>query len=186
MKHPPIFTPKAHNHLFALVDSRNLNPTDPTELSSLPDRDRSKPAQLTSHTKPLVSIWVGLGIGIIFSLAENRHVQAAATALEIANTRTLAAINPAVGSRQTLAQTDVCLAENSTPEAQVAVSLSEARLAQTHANLQKFQSDYNRHKLLASQGKVTPKQLETAKVAYDLAQLQKSSALRDCTTPKHS
>ena len=175
MKPTPIFTTAARKHQ---VHNHNL---------AIADRDRSKPAPLKAHTKPLVSICAGLGIGIIMtSLAENRQIQAAATALDIANTRIITATTPAVGGRQTLAQTDACIAENSTQEAQVALALSQAQLAQTHTNLQKFQSEYNRHKMLASQGKATPRQLQTAKVAYDLAQLQKSSALQDCNKSKHS
>ncbi len=128
------------------------------------DRDRSKPAQ----KKPPASIWIGLGIGIIIaSIAGDRYVQAKSTNLDIANTRTIAST-----------QGDVCIAQNPTQDAQVALALSEAHLAQTNTNLEKFQSDYSRHKTLALEGKVTPKQLQTAKTAYDLAQLQKSSALQ--------
>jgi hypothetical protein len=170
MKHTEISTTEANSHRVDNVDSRNLNAIPTTGLTSVTDRDRSKPLQLT----PPVSIWVGLGIGIILgSMVGNRYVQGTSTHLDIANTRIIATT-----------QGDVCIAPNpiqspkSIQATQVAFSLSQARLAQTDTNLQKFRSDYNRYQTLASQGKATDKQLQAAKVAYDFAQVQQSSALQ--------
>jgi hypothetical protein len=173
MKRTPLSTTAAHSHRVDRVDSRNLNPIPTTELTSVTDRDRSKPAQLTIPKTLLVSIWSGLGMGLIVaSIAGGRYGQATSTNLDIANTRIIAS-----------PQSDVCIAPDpiQVPKplqaAQVAFSLSQTHLVQADTNLQKFQADYSRYKTLASQGKVTDKQLQAAKAAYDLAQLQKSSAL---------
>jgi hypothetical protein len=173
MKHTPSSTTAANSHRIHNVDSCNLNPIPTNGLTSVTDRDRAKPAQLTLPKTLLVSIWSGLGIGLIVaSIAGSRYVKATSTDLDIANARIVAST-----------PSDVCIAPNPIqapkplPAAQVAFALSQAHLVQADANLQKFQSDYNRYKTLASQTKVTGKQLQAAKVAYDLAQLQKSSAL---------
>jgi F0F1-type ATP synthase membrane subunit c/vacuolar-type H+-ATPase subunit K len=179
MKHTPISTTEDNSHRVDNFDSRNLNAIGTTGLTSVADRHRSQPVQLTPPIKPLVSIWVGLGVGIIIasvglgigvitaSIAVDRDAQATSTDLDIANTRIIAST-----------QGDVCIAQDPIKEAQVALSLSQAHLVQANTNLQKFQSDYSRYKALASQGKATDKQLQAAKVAYNLAQLQKSSALK--------
>jgi hypothetical protein len=173
MKHIPISTTEANNHRADNGDSRNLNAIDRNGLTPVADRDRSKPAQLTLPKTPPVSIWVGLGMGIIVAgIVVGRYVPATSTDLDTANARIIAS-----------KQGDVCTAPSpiQSPEtiqaAQVAFSLSQTHLAQTGTNLQKFQADYSRYKSLASQGKATGNQLQAAKVAYDLAQLQKSSAL---------
>jgi membrane fusion protein, multidrug efflux system len=61
-------------------------------------------------------------------------------------------------------------------EAEVAVSLSQAQLVQARMNLSEFQAEYNNAKILTATGRVTRQQIETAKVAYELAKLQHSSA----------
>jgi hypothetical protein len=61
-------------------------------------------------------------------------------------------------------------------EAQVAVDLSQAQLAQARINLAKFQAKHDNAKILAAQGKVSRQAAATAKAAYKLAQLQHSSA----------
>ncbi|WP_310411026.1 hypothetical protein [Chamaesiphon sp. OTE_8_metabat_110] len=61
-------------------------------------------------------------------------------------------------------------------EAQVAVSLSQAQLAQARVNLSEFQAKHDRVKILSAQGKVSRKQTDLAVAAYKLAQLQHSSA----------
>ncbi len=151
-----------------------------TKLTSVADRDRSNPAQPTPPKKLLVSsIWVGLGIGIIVaSIAGDRYTQATSTDGNSANTRIIASTAPVIGGQKNLAQGGICLAENSKQDVRVALSLSQAHLVQANTNLQKFQSDYSRDNTLASQGKATRQQLQTAKAAYDLAQLQKNSALQ--------
>lgn len=69
-------------------------------------------------------------------------------------------------------------------EAQVAVALSQAHLAQARINLIEFQAKHDDSKILSQQGKVSRQQLDTAKAAYTLAQSQHRSALiglQECT-----
>jgi hypothetical protein len=61
-------------------------------------------------------------------------------------------------------------------DAKVAVSLSQAQLAQARMNLREFQAKHDKAKILAAQGKVTRKQADLAVTAYKLAQLQHTSA----------
>ncbi len=61
-------------------------------------------------------------------------------------------------------------------EAGVAVSRSQAQLVQSRINSTKFQSKHNNTKILHRQGKVSRQQLNTAKSAHKLMQLQQSSA----------
>jgi hypothetical protein len=61
-------------------------------------------------------------------------------------------------------------------EAQVAVSLSQAQLAQARINLSEFQAKHDSAKILSAQGKVSRKQADLAVAAYKLSQLQHSSA----------
>jgi hypothetical protein len=61
-------------------------------------------------------------------------------------------------------------------EAQVAVSLSQAQLAQARINLREFQAKHDTAKILSAQGKVNRQAATTAKAAYNLAQLQHRSA----------
>lgn len=58
----------------------------------------------------------------------------------------------------------------------VAVSLSRAQLAQSRINLVEFQAKHNNTKILYRQGKVSRQQVNTAKSAHKLMQLQHSSA----------
>jgi hypothetical protein len=61
-------------------------------------------------------------------------------------------------------------------EAKLAVSLSKAQLVQARINLIEFQAKHNNAKILSEQGKLSRKHADTAKTAYELAQLQHSSA----------
>ncbi len=61
-------------------------------------------------------------------------------------------------------------------QAKVAVSLSQAQLAQARKNLIEFQAKHNTAKILSEQGKVSRQQAALAVAAYKLAQLQHSSA----------
>jgi hypothetical protein len=61
-------------------------------------------------------------------------------------------------------------------EAKVAVQLSQAQLAQARINLIEFRAKHNSTKLLSAQGKVSRQHADTAKAAYELAQLQHKSA----------
>ncbi|AFY92698.1 hypothetical protein [Chamaesiphon minutus] len=70
-------------------------------------------------------------------------------------------------------------------DAQVAVSLSQAQLAQARINLSEFKAKHDKAKILSAQGKVSRKQADLALASYKLAQLQHSSAaigLRDSHT----
>jgi hypothetical protein len=70
-------------------------------------------------------------------------------------------------------------------EARVAVSLSQAQLAQARMNLCEFKAKHDKAKILAAQGKVSRKQADLAVASYKLAQLQHNSAaigLRDSHT----
>ncbi len=69
-------------------------------------------------------------------------------------------------------------------QAEVAVSLSQAQLAQARINLAEFTANHNKTKILSAQGKVSRQQAELALASYKLAQLQHSSAsigLQDTT-----
>ena len=69
-------------------------------------------------------------------------------------------------------------------QAKVAVSLSQAQLAQARINLTEFTAKHNKTKILSAQGKVDRKQADLALASYKLAQLQHSSAsigLQDST-----
>jgi multidrug resistance efflux pump len=61
-------------------------------------------------------------------------------------------------------------------EAKVAVKLSQAQLAQARINLIEFRAKHNSSKILSAQGKVNRQHADTAKAAYELAQLQHKSA----------
>jgi hypothetical protein len=61
-------------------------------------------------------------------------------------------------------------------QAKVAVSLSQAQLAQARINLIEFTAEHNKTKILSAQGKVDRKQADLALASYKLAQLQHSSA----------
>jgi hypothetical protein len=69
-------------------------------------------------------------------------------------------------------------------EAKVAVSLSQAHLAQARINLTESTAKHNKTKILSAQGRVSRKQADLALASYQLAQLQHSSAsigLQDST-----
>lgn len=168
-------TPASKNNRVDHIDSPNLNDHDQTGLV---DRDSPQSAQLKPSKKTLVSIWTGLGIVIIGAIIPGEYIQTTFTYLNIDNIRISASKILGTSDLPALAKGDACIAQNPVQDAQVALSLSQVHLAQANTNLQKFQSDYSHHKTLASQDKVTPKQLQAAKTAYDLAQLQKSSALK--------
>jgi hypothetical protein len=61
-------------------------------------------------------------------------------------------------------------------DAKVAVSLSQAQLAQARMNLTEFQAKHDSAKILSAQGKVSRQEADTAKAAYNLAQLQHNAA----------
>lgn len=60
--------------------------------------------------------------------------------------------------------------------AKVAVTLSQARLAQARTNLIEFRAKHGNAKILSAQGKVSRQHADTAKAAYQLAQSQHRSA----------
>jgi hypothetical protein len=61
-------------------------------------------------------------------------------------------------------------------EAKVAVTLSQAQLAQARINLTEFRAKHDSTKTLSAQGKVSRQHADNAKAAYQLAQLQHKSA----------
>jgi hypothetical protein len=61
-------------------------------------------------------------------------------------------------------------------QAKVAVSLSQAQLAQARINLTEFTAQHNKTKILSAQGKVSRQQADLALASYKLAQLQHSAA----------
>jgi hypothetical protein len=61
-------------------------------------------------------------------------------------------------------------------EARVAVELSQAQLVQARTNLIEFQAKHDNTKILARQGKVSPQQSDTTRIAIDLARSQHYSA----------
>jgi hypothetical protein len=69
-------------------------------------------------------------------------------------------------------------------QAEVAVSLSQAQLAQAQINLTEFTAKHNSAKILSAQGKVDRKQADLALASYQLVQLQHRAAaigLQDTT-----
>jgi hypothetical protein len=61
-------------------------------------------------------------------------------------------------------------------QAKVAVTLSQAQLAQARTNLIEFRAKHNSTKILSAQGKVSRQHADKAKAAYQLAQSQHKSA----------
>ena len=61
-------------------------------------------------------------------------------------------------------------------QAKVAVSLSQAQLAQARINLTEFTAKHNSAKILSAQGKVSRQQADLALASYKLGQLQHSAA----------
>ena len=61
-------------------------------------------------------------------------------------------------------------------QAEVAVSLSQAQLAQARINLTEFTAKHNSTKILSAQGKVDRKEADLALASYKLAHLQHSAA----------
>jgi hypothetical protein len=61
-------------------------------------------------------------------------------------------------------------------QAELAVSLSQAQLAQAQINLTEFTAKHNSAKILSAQGKVDRKQADLALASYKLVQLQHRAA----------
>jgi hypothetical protein len=61
-------------------------------------------------------------------------------------------------------------------QANVAVKLSQAHLAQARTNLSEFRAKHNNAKVLSARGNVSRQHADNAKAAYQLAQLQHKSA----------
>jgi hypothetical protein len=134
------------------------------------------------HKKGLM-ILVGLGIFVtsIFSFDDVRSTTTdlivAPAAPNVWSELTLATrniITPVeVKDRKSAIEAERLTIEN----ARVAVALSQAQLLQSQTNLIEFQSEYDLFKTLFEKGTVSRQQLDAAKAAYELAQVQKSHAL---------
>jgi hypothetical protein len=160
------------------------------------------PSTPPQQQKILVSTLTGVGVGlIVVSISGSCDAQATCTRRQVVGRSiALPLVAPIVSSESTsdggdlstTAQIDVKndrsaqlnSAQIALKEAQVAVSLSQAQLAQARINLIEFRAKHNSAKILSQQAKVSRQQADTAKAAYELAQLQHSSALtglQECT-----
>jgi hypothetical protein len=141
-----------------------------------------------------VSLWAGLGTGLLIVISmvdlgiyrSTRSSQVADLAID------LPLVTPIVSSKSTsdrgnLSTTAEVAAQQQPPiplqsahvnlkEAKVAVTLSQARLAQAQTNLSEFRAKHGNAKILSAQGKVSRQHADTAKAAYQLAQSQHHSA----------
>ncbi|WP_373542763.1 hypothetical protein [Chamaesiphon sp.] len=152
------------------------------------------PTTSPQHNKILVSILAGLGVGlIVVSISGSCDANSNCVPQVAQNPMGLPLVAPIVSSEPTSDRGDFSTparvkvkddrpaplqsAQIDRQEAQVAVSLSQAQLAQARINLIEFQAKYDSAKILAQQGQVSRQQLDTAKAAYNLAQVQHRAAL---------
>jgi hypothetical protein len=158
------------------------------------------PTNSPQQQKILIAILAGLGVGsIVVSISGSCDAQSICFR-QVADRSMLPLVAPIASSKSisdggdlsTTAGIDVKndrsarlnSAQIALKEAQVAVSLSQAHLAQARINLIEFRAKHNSAKILSQQDKVSRQQADTAKAAYELAQLQHSSALtglQECT-----
>jgi membrane fusion protein, multidrug efflux system len=152
------------------------------------------PTTSPQHHKILVSILAGLGFGLIF-VSISGSCDANSNCVSQANRAiVLPLVAPTVSSEPTSEQGDLSTtrvavkddrpvplqsAHVTLKEAQLAVSLSQTQLAQARINLIEFQAKYDSVKILSQQDRVSRQQLDTARAAIELAQLQHSLALMD-------
>jgi membrane fusion protein, multidrug efflux system len=136
-------------------------------MSSITSRQRKK----------VLMILAGLGIFVagMFSFDDVRS-----TTVDLApnNPIIVAPAAPTLATGNLTTQKSAIESERLTVEnARVAVALSQAQLLQSQTNLIEFQSEYDLSKTLFEKGTVSRQQLDTAKAAYELAQVQKGHAL---------
>jgi hypothetical protein len=141
--------------------------------------------KLPQQLKIPVSILAGLGVGILIVSTSDSCVVRSTRAPQVADRPIdLPLVAPTIVNSESTAAVEV---EDEQPirlnsarialkEARVAVSLSQAQLAQARINLIEFQAKHNKAKILSAQGKISRQHLDTAKAAYELAKLQHSSA----------
>jgi hypothetical protein len=174
-----IHIPITNSHQTNSNDCHNLNAGINNELASIENQDSSNSPPPALSNRILVSICAGLCIcAFVASNVSGSSVQAIPGTLDSINIKTNVPMPPVLDPHQTLAQSDVCVVQYSIEEAEIAVALSQAQLIQANINLQEFHYDYKRYSALALRGKVTKQQLVTATSAFNLAQLQKSSAIK--------
>jgi hypothetical protein len=157
------------------TDCRKLN----NRLAPIENQDSSNPPQPMLSNKILVSIYAGLCTCVfVASDLSKISVQAIPGNLDSINIQTNVSMPPVLDPRQTLVQSDVYVVQYSIEEAEIALALSQAQLIQANINLQGFHYDYKRYSALALRDKVTQQQLVAFASAFNLAQLQKSSAIK--------
>ncbi len=145
--------------------------------------------KLPQQLKIPVSILTGLGAGLlIVSISDAWIVRFSRVVPPVADrTIALPLVAPTIVSSESTAVATAVGVEDERPvrldsarialrEARVAVTLSQAQLAQARMNLIEFQAKHNQAKILSAQGKISRQQADTAKAAYELAKLQHSSA----------
>jgi hypothetical protein len=141
-----------------------------------------------------VSLWAGLGTALLVAIGmvdlgiyrSTRSLQVADLAIDLPLVTPIVS-RDSTSDRGDLSTTAGVTANKQQPiplqsahinlkEAKVAVTLSQARLAQARTNLIEFQAKHDNAKILSEQGKVSRHHADTAKAAYKLAQSQHSSA----------
>jgi hypothetical protein len=151
------------------------------------------PIKSPQQSKIPVSILAGLGSSLLaIGISESDLVRSSRSPQVVDRSIELPLVTPIVSSELTSDRSDRNItarvaAKKQQPsplqsahvnlkEAKVAVKLSQAQLAQARINLIEFRAKHNRTKILSAQGKVSRQQADTAKAAYELAQLQHKSA----------
>jgi hypothetical protein len=150
---------------------------------------------MTSKSPPPkipVSILAGLGTGLIIVSIFNLGIERSTRSPQVADrSLDLPLVTPIVSRNSTSDRGDLTTigvtankqqpiplqsAHVNLKQAKVAVTLSQARLAQARTNLIEFRAKHGNAKLLSAQGKVSRQHADTAKAAYQLAQSQHHSA----------
>jgi multidrug resistance efflux pump len=124
------------------------------------------------------------GIGIVGLVVAGFMHLPTSNSQSVDRTNDLPLVPPIVSSDPTSAQAaleqkqpvQLNSAQITLKQAEVAVSLSQAQLAQARINLAEFTAKHNSAKILSAQGKVSRKEADLALASYKLAQLQHSSA----------
>jgi hypothetical protein len=132
------------------------------------------------------------GVGIVGLVVAGLMHLPASNSQSVDRTNDLPLVPPIVSSDRTPEQADLKqkqpvrlnAAQITLKQAEVAVALSQAQLAQARINLTEFTAKHNSAKILSAQGKVDRKQADLALASYKLVQLQHRAAsigLQDTT-----
>jgi multidrug resistance efflux pump len=124
------------------------------------------------------------GVGIVGLVVSGFMYLPASNSQSVDRANNLPLVPPIVSSDPASEQADLKqkppirlnAAQITLKQAEVAVSLSQAQLAQARINLTEFTAQHNSAKILSAQGKVSRKQADLALASHKLAQLQHRAA----------